>query len=149
MLLQSSPLLSSVSRMEFNDVKCFTTAWSLGRFALAQGEKGRCATSVFHSYQCAGLLVPWWLNKMNLNSNPRLDSFAWDFTIQVSSPTEASTDIFLAPLCVSELTLFHRAGFHGTADADEAWHQCSTNAAPRHPSLQSADIQHLWMQSVG
>ena len=45
--LQSSPLLSSVSRMEFHDVKCFTT-WSLGRFALAQGEKGRCATSAFH-----------------------------------------------------------------------------------------------------
>ena len=48
MLLQSSPLLSSVSRMEFKDVKCFTTAWSLGRFALAQGEKGRCGTSAFH-----------------------------------------------------------------------------------------------------
>ena len=48
MLLQSSPLLSSVSRMEFKDVKCFAMAWSLGRFALAQGEKGRCATSAFH-----------------------------------------------------------------------------------------------------
>ena len=42
-------LLSSVSRMEFNAVKGFTTAWSLGRFALTQGEKGRCATSAFHS----------------------------------------------------------------------------------------------------
>ena len=55
MLLQSSPLLSSVSRMEFKDVKCFTTAWSLGRFALAQGEKGRCATSAFHNAGLDGM----------------------------------------------------------------------------------------------
>ena len=47
MFLQNSPLLSSVVRMEL-DVKCFTMAWSLGRFALAQGEKGRCTTSAFH-----------------------------------------------------------------------------------------------------
>ena len=46
---QPQRLMLCVSRMEFNDVKCFTTARSVGRFALAQSEKGRCATSGFHS----------------------------------------------------------------------------------------------------
>ena len=48
MFLQSSPLLSSVVRMEFGREVFHDGLEPLDASRLAQGEKGRCATSAFH-----------------------------------------------------------------------------------------------------
>ena len=47
-VLQSSPLLSSVVRMEFGREVFHDGLEPLDASRLAQGEKGRCATSAFH-----------------------------------------------------------------------------------------------------
>ena len=49
MFLQSSPLLSSVVRMEFGREVFHDGLEPLDASRLAQGEKGRCATSAFHT----------------------------------------------------------------------------------------------------
>ena len=48
MFLQSSPLLSSVVRMEFGREVFHDGLEPLDASRLAQGEKGRCATPAFH-----------------------------------------------------------------------------------------------------
>ena len=49
MFLQSSPLLSSVVRMEFGREVFHDGLEPLDASRLAQGEKGRCATPAFHT----------------------------------------------------------------------------------------------------
>ena len=52
MFLQSSPLLSSVVRMEFGREVFHDGLEPLDASRLAQGEKGRCATPAFHILGC-------------------------------------------------------------------------------------------------
>ena len=51
MFLQSSPLLSSVVRMEFGREVFHDGLEPLDASRLAQGEKGRCATPAFHRFR--------------------------------------------------------------------------------------------------
>ena len=58
MFLQT-PLLSSVERMEFEREVFRDGLESLDASRLAQGEKGRCATSAFHMVRSSEKLSLW------------------------------------------------------------------------------------------